>query len=71
MCESDVLKEYNALIKAHMDLSNAVAGLDKQDRITRFLKIKLEVIDGNIDRMAGEIWAIADQPPQRPGTGGD
>ena len=69
--ESDVLREYNALIKARRDLSNAVKGLDRQDRITRFLKIKLEVIDGNIDSMAGEISAITDQPPQRPGTGGD
>ena len=69
--ESDVLKEYNALINAHIDLSNAVAGLDKQDRITRFLKIKLEVVYGNIDSMADEISVITDQHPQRPGTGGD
>ena len=69
--ESDVLKAYEALRKARRDLSNAVKGLDRQDRITRFLKIKLEVVYGNIDSMADEIFAITDQPPQRPGTGGD
>ena len=69
--ESDVLKAYEALRKARRDLSTAVAGLDRQDRITKFLRIKLDVIYGNIDSMGDEISAITDQLPHRPGTGGD
>ena len=73
--ESDVLEKYEALKKAVKVFEDAVHDLEPKGNIEWYnieiIKGVISSMDACIDSMAGEINAITDQPPQRPGTGGD
>ena len=71
MSESDVAKTYELLKKVRNILQYEIEDLNRQDRVTRYLLIKLDVISGNIDEMADEINTITNQPPMRRWIGGD